>query len=121
MSGSLMDLMDSAREAGPSDRIHWRDPIALHGDDAIRAMRPWLADVRLCAFAIRVIDRAAQTGDPHLATRVLREARPGLSAALQQDVDWVLNRLRARRLATPVPSASRSRSRPDGDGPGAPR
>ena len=58
MSG-LDALLEEARTADPSDRILFRDRIAAHGDAAIPALKEWLGDPRLSAFAVRVLERIA--------------------------------------------------------------
>lgn len=60
----MADLLKAAAAADPSERIRWRDPIAAYGADAIEAVSPWVGDVRLGAFAVRVIERAA----PHIGS-----------------------------------------------------
>lgn len=93
---TLEALVSAARDAGPWDRIAWRDCIAAHGDAAIREMEPWLEDARLGAFAVRVIERAALVGDAYMAREVLRRARPRVASVVRQDIDVVLRQLRAR-------------------------
>ena len=86
---------------------------------AIEGVEPWLTDGALAAFAIRVIWRVGEQGEPAAAVKVLRAARSGLPAHLQGDVDWALRSLvpalrQAAAHATaggPVASASCSRRR----------
>ena len=56
---TLDALLDRAQVAPPIDRIELRDPIASHGEQAVDAMTDWLADARLAAFAVRVLERIA--------------------------------------------------------------
>ncbi len=92
----LSTLLKEAEAASPMTRIEWRDQIAEHGADAIEAVRPWLESPALAAFAVRVIERAATNGHAALATQVLRSARPRVPERDRGDVDWALQRLRAR-------------------------
>lgn len=64
-SGSvgLADLLTAAREASPNSRIDYRDQIAAHGEAAIEAMRSWLTERSLAAFAVRVITAAAPSAE----------------------------------------------------------
>ena len=59
----LDQLLDAARTAGRERRIEYRDAIAEHGASATRAMRVWLLDPELGAFAVRVLERIAQRPD----------------------------------------------------------
>lgn len=99
------------------DRIEWRDRIAAHGAEAIEAVRPWLESQVLSAFAIRVIERAGTNGQIALATHVLRSARSRVPEPERGDVDWALQRLRAKAHAdvegtkAPVPAPA-ARARP---------
>ena len=97
----LAALVREAQAASPVDRIAWRDRIAAHGGRAIEAVRPWLTDPTLAAFAIRVIERAGAEADRNEAIRVLRSARTGVPPVVRGDVDWALRRLQ--------PLAERSR------------
>jgi hypothetical protein len=98
----LAALLDEARQAPPDRRIQWRDRIAPYGPRAIEAIRPWLASPALAAFAVRVIERAGESGERELATRVLRAARREASPPIHADIDWALVRLRPLRLTSPV-------------------
>lgn len=95
----LSTLLKEAEVASPMARIEWRDKIAEHGADAIEAVGPWLEDGVLAAFAIRVIERAGTNGHLALATQVLRSARSRVPERERGDVDWALQRLRARSHA----------------------
>ena len=98
----LAALLAEASQAPPDRRIQWRDRIAPYGPRAIEAIRPWLASPALAAFAVRVIERAGESGDRELATRVLRAARREASPPIHADIDWALVRLRPVRLTSPV-------------------
>ena len=105
----LAALLDEARQAPLDRRILWRDRIAPYGARAIEAVRPWLASPALAAFAVRVIERAGQHGDPELAARVLRSARREASPPIRADIDWALARMRpARRTSSVEPGQSAS-------------
>jgi len=92
----LATLLIQAGMAAPGRRIEWRDRIAAHGSRAIEAVRPWLANPTLAAFAIRVIERAATNGEAATAMAVLRSARSTMPPVVKGDVDWALKRLRTR-------------------------
>lgn len=97
----LAALVHGAETASPMDRITWRDRIAAHGPRAIEAVRPWLADPVLAAFAIRVIERAGTNGAADQAVAVLRSARATVPAPEKGDVDWALKQLRLRMQPEP--------------------
>lgn len=99
----LPALLEAAQSAPPDHRIEWRDQIAAHGAPAIEAVRPWLVDDSLAAFAIRVIERVGLDGEAELAARALRAARKHVPAGVEGDVDWALVRLRevTRRRSSP--------------------
>ncbi len=99
----LVALLDEARQAPPGRRIEWRDRIAPYGARAIEAVRPWLAEPALAAFAVRVIEGAGQRiDDPKLAPRILRAARREASPPIRADIDWALSHRRARLPGPPV-------------------
>lgn len=98
----LPGLLANAAGAGPAERIEWRDPIAAHGAPAIEAVRPWLTDPRLAAFAIRVIERAGRNGEREAARSTLRGARRGIDPRVRPDLDWALLQLRTP-AAGPLP------------------
>jgi hypothetical protein len=100
----LHGLLASAAGAGPTERIEWRDRIAAHGASAIAAVRPWLSDPRLAAFAIRVIERAGQDGEREAALSTLRGARRKIDPRVRPDLDWALLQLRTP-ASGPVPAA----------------
>lgn len=89
-------LLAGARHAGPAHRIEWRDRLAAHGELAIEGIKPWLGEPRFAAFAIRVIERAGQVGDPEreVALRVLRGARRKIDPGISPDLEWAVLRLR---------------------------
>lgn len=58
-SDDLEQLLDAARRAGKEDRIDYRDAIVEHGARAAQAMREWLHDPELGAFAVRVLEGIA--------------------------------------------------------------
>ena len=66
---ALDSLLTAARDAGPQDRITYRDPIAAHQELAIEAMTDWLGEPRLAAFAMRVLERLGQ--DPEHRSAVV--------------------------------------------------
>jgi hypothetical protein len=100
----LHGLLAGAATAGPAERIEWRDPIAAHGATAIEAVRPWLTDPRLAAFAIRVIERAGRDGEREAAQSTLRGARRKIDPRVRPDLDWALLQLRTPATG-PVPAA----------------
>ena len=65
----LDELLAQARQAEPLDRITFRDPIAAYGTTAIDVMTDWLADLRLAAFAIRVLERIGQQPERSIGGR----------------------------------------------------
>jgi hypothetical protein len=96
-SGDLPGLLAGAEGAGPADRIEWRDRIAAFGAPAISAVAPWLADARLAAFAIRVIERAGRDGEREAAVAALRRARHRVDPRVRPDLDRALLGLRLPR------------------------
>ena len=106
---SLDRLVERARAASPNDRIDLRDPIAAHGAHAVEAMAEWLADPDLTRFAVRVIGRAADSGQRELAIQVLDEARQEATPDQRMDIDDEL-----RRLGVADPARRRGRARPGG-------
>jgi hypothetical protein len=97
--GDLSGLLAGAEDAGPADRIEWRDRIAAFGAPAINAVTPWLADPRLAAFAIRVIERAGRDGEREAAVVALRGARRRVDPRVRPDLDRALLGLRLPRRA----------------------
>jgi len=89
----MEQLIERARAASPNDRIDLRDPIAAHGEAAIDAMAEWLVDPELTRFAVRVIGRAADLGQPAAAVSMLDAARAEASPDQRQDIEAELGRL----------------------------
>jgi hypothetical protein len=56
----LEALLTKVEEAGPIDRIDFRDPVAAYGLEAIPALEAWLADPRLEVFAVRTLEKIAE-------------------------------------------------------------
>jgi hypothetical protein len=94
---TLETLLAAAGNAGPLDRIAYRDPIAAHGEAAIDAMTDWLADPRLAAFAVRVLERIGRepaNRDAVVATLAAVD-REELAGGLAGDVEVALRALGA--------------------------
>ena len=73
MTSDLDDLLAASRDAAPSERIQFRDPIAGLGQTAIEPMSDWLGDHRLAPFAIRVLARIGE--DPSNRSAVVDTLR----------------------------------------------
>jgi hypothetical protein len=102
----LARLLEEAQGASPDRRILWRDQIAPYGKRAIEGVEPWLTSGSLAAFAVRVILRVRQQGEPKAAAKVLRSARRRVPPQVQGDVEWALASLRlAARQAAVVEKA----------------
>jgi hypothetical protein len=98
VSKILDDLLHQAERADASDRIELRDPIAAHGTEAIDRVAPWLEDDRLGAFAVRVLEAIAQTGDRAPALNSLRRGLDrSISDPVRGDITAALERLGALR------------------------
>lgn len=113
----LSDLLEETRDADPGERINLRDPIAAHGEVAIDAMTDWLADPRLAAFAIRVLERiGADLGQrPAVVGALMAVDRTELPPHLVGDLDRTLAALGARGGNTRPVRSGRSRpTRPPG-------
>jgi hypothetical protein len=119
MDEGLARLLDEARRSRPSDRIGWRDRIAAHGDEAIAAVAPWVADATLGAFAVRVIEAAARSSGDAAAIGALLDALPSAATPpVADDIEVALARLGYRRRA---PRARTSGARtPPAPGPAGP-
>lgn len=74
----LDSLLAQAQLAPRGHRHRLREPIAEHGTAALDAVRPWLADRKLCSFAISVVVSVGNRGHRSEAMAVLSDAR-GLS------------------------------------------
>jgi hypothetical protein len=113
----LASLLEKARTATPADRIQWRDQIAPFGTEAINAIEPWLTDQVLGAFAVRVIVRVGEKGEPEAAAKALRSARTRVPDTIRADVDWALTTLKAAAKqaveseAAPAQAAKPARAR----------
>jgi hypothetical protein len=111
----LASLLEEARAAAPDQRILFRDQIAPFGTKAIAAIEPWLTDQVLAAFAVRVIARVGEQGEPQAAAKALRSARTRVPETIRGDVEWALSALKlaGRQAAAPeaVPVAAKPRAR----------
>ena len=88
---SLAVLLEAARAASRRDRIDYRDRIAAFGPRAIAAMRAWVSDPEVGAFAVRVIESVAALGWAADARSALRDARrQAPNATIKGDIDRVL-------------------------------
>ena len=103
----LASLLESAQAAPPERRIEWRDGIAAYGASAIEAVRPWLVNDSLAAFAVRVIERAGINGEAELASKVLR-VRADARARDASPATWTgrSSALKAATRPQPVDAAS---------------
>jgi hypothetical protein len=108
----LNGLLAEAAAADAGTRIEFRDPIAAHGEAAVHAIEPWLMDVRLGAFAIRVLERAASYGARDAAVRALRKAATatGPSPAILADASAALQHLVPKSRSPKSASGARTRS-----------
>jgi hypothetical protein len=95
-------LLIGAAESPPESRIEFRDPIARHGARAVEAMRPWLEDGLLMAFAIRVIRKAADFGGKPEAIAALRASLQHLQSPYLGDARAALAELGARETVPRV-------------------
>lgn len=111
-------LLDEAQQAPLDRRIQLRDPIAAFGPRAIEAVQPWLASPSMAAFAVRVIERAGESGEAVLAAQALRAARAKAGPSIREDIDWALARLKPVRAAAhaepgkPAPTRPTTREQP---------
>lgn len=112
----LAGLLEKARTADPGERIQWRDQLVPFGTKAIEAVAPWLTDQVLAAFAVRVIVRVGENGEPEAATKALRSARTRVPDTIRADLDWALTTLKTAAKQTadaelaPVPAKARART-----------
>jgi hypothetical protein len=99
----LSRLLDEARSAPSAARIELRDPIAAYGAKAIEALKPWLVDEHMAAFAVRVLGRigVAEPGTPlaAAAATALRGARKRVTPVILADIEWELGQIRAASVA----------------------
>ncbi len=107
MPGNLADLLENADAAAPDQRIKWRDPIAVHGTNAVAAMAEWLKDGKNTGFAIRTLERIAEADDPMVAAyavRAMRRLRPKVSESDKGLIKAALKRLgEPDKAKTPKP------------------
>jgi hypothetical protein len=112
----LAGLLEKARTADPGERIQWRDQLVPFGTKAIEAMAPWLTDQVLAGFAVRVIVRVGENGEPEAAAKALRAARTRVPEPIRGDVDWGLSTLKTAAKQTtedeaaPAPAKARART-----------
>jgi hypothetical protein len=94
---AIASVLQSAREATPSQRISFRDQLASFGEDALEPMAQWLTEPRLGAFAVRVLERIArEPATRSQAIRTLQEGRGSAgSPSIAGDVVEALGRLGA--------------------------
>ena len=106
MGENLDHLLAEARAAAPDQRIKYRDPIAEYGEEAVKAIAPWLQDERLGLFAVRVMLRVADQGSRPLVVATLRDAlTAGPPDKIKADIEDQLAHLappRAKRQAKAV-------------------
>lgn len=103
---TLEEALAGARAADRLTRIQWRDRIAAHGAEAIDAISPWVADPKLGAFAVRVIEATAKFGERDAAVAALLSVRRVVpDGVIGGDVDAALARLR--------PSSPKPRTKAD--------
>ena len=110
----LASLLHQAEVASASVRIERRDAIAAFGPRAIEAVSPWLRDLKLAAFAVRVIEQVGVGGEPLLASTALRSARAVAPSHVGGDIAWALEHIKAqgRPPSAPRPRAAATRARP---------
>jgi hypothetical protein len=110
MPEDLLALMEMARNAGPLDRIEFRDRIAAFGAAAVPELVIWLDDPSLGSFAVRVLERIGrETETRQVVIDALMGARQRGPEPVRDDIDTVLLGLGkrvTRRTARPsVPTA----------------
>jgi hypothetical protein len=89
----LMDLLAAAKRASGTERIDYRDGIASFGIEAIPAMRDWLSDPALGAFAVRVLERiGSEPSTRRAAIAALTSAEPPTDP-ISRDIAAALARL----------------------------
>jgi hypothetical protein len=113
---TIAELLDQASAASPGERIAYRDTIAAIGTEAIGPVAAWIADPRLGAFAVRVLERIGQ--DPDHRQSVARALSTGRAAAgtprIGMDIDETLDRMGVPQSRRRVGTTSGSTSRPEG-------
>jgi hypothetical protein len=117
----LMTLLRKASTASPSERITYRDPIAEFGAAAIEPVATWIADPRLGAFAVRVLERIGQ--DPEHRQTVVHALSVGRASAatprIATDIDEALDRMGVPHGRRRTGATSGGATRSDGT-PGIP-
>jgi hypothetical protein len=94
-SDELSGLLAGASAAAPETRIKFRDPLAAQGDAVIGPMKSWIADPRLGAFAVRVLEAVSKPGQLAGSPAALRASRRlAGSDAIRRDIEAALQRLR---------------------------
>jgi hypothetical protein len=109
-------LIDEARSADPGDRILYRDRIVAHGAAAIPAMRAWLEEPRLGAFAVRVLERIA-IGDSNRrpVLDALNSAEAGiLPERVAHDIAEAIARLGGSKRVASTRARKEPRTLPEG-------
>jgi hypothetical protein len=97
----LEELLRQAAAADGLTRIDYRDRIAAFGVPAIERLEPWLRNMRLGAFAVQTILRAAANpGAAPAARAALQGGRAACSEAVRRDIDAALARTRSSRAAS---------------------
>ena len=95
MSEDLDDLLRWAATADGRHRIDYRDAIAAHGPEAVRALEPWLRDSRLALFAVVTITAAASRGTVAEARAALLRGRSLADPSVRPYIDRALATLRS--------------------------
>jgi hypothetical protein len=91
----LTGLLARASAATPETRIELRDSLAAQGDAVIAPMKSWIADPRLGAFAVRVLEMVSKPGQLAGSPAALRASRRTAgSDAIRRDIEAALLRLR---------------------------
>jgi hypothetical protein len=108
-SRGLSELLVAARAASPTDRIGFRDQVAAYGADAIAAMGDWLRDERLCAFAVRVVAKAAGLA-PAEARSALTLALAKSPSSCQRDAGEALQQILGSRSSPWPPLRAEERT-----------
>jgi hypothetical protein len=112
-SEELGELLIAAGEAPPDKRILLRDPIAMFGAAAIRALedQAWIGDSAYAAFAIRTIAKAGQLGARDEAIAALKRALAGdIPDVRRSDILAALTSLGATGTPAKAKSSASKRS-----------